>query len=77
MYFVFFIVVIQTMMLNLFMAVVIEGFASANKEHTGAVTAEMMNMLVTHWMDYDPDASGWINVKDLIFLVFEVKEPLG
>ena len=39
MYFVIFIVVIQMMMLNLFIAVVLEGFSSTNKEHTGVVTS--------------------------------------
>ena len=38
-YFALFIVVIQMMMLNLFIAVVLEGFSSTNKEHTGVVTS--------------------------------------
>mmetsp|Transcript_35371 Transcript_35371/g.54134 ORF Transcript_35371/g.54134 Transcript_35371/m.54134 type:complete len:301 (+) Transcript_35371:3572-4474(+) len=38
-YFGVFIVVIQMMMLNLFIAVVLEGFSSTNKEHTGVVTS--------------------------------------
>lgn len=28
-------------------------------------------------MDYDNQATGWINVHDLIFLIYELKEPLG
>jgi len=34
------------MMLNLFVAVVIEGFSSTNKEHTGVVTSEHYNELL-------------------------------
>ena len=65
------------MMLNLFMAVVLEGYCSTNKEHTGAITQEILNLLVEHWVDYDPLATGWIDLKDVIFLIYEVNEPLG
>ena len=69
-YFGIFIVVIQMMMLNLFIAVVLEGFSSTNKEHTGAVTSEHFNELIELWVDYDPNATGWIDVRDLIFLIY-------
>ena len=65
------------MMLNLFVAVVIEGFSSTNKEHTGVVTSEHYNELITKWVDYDTAASGWIDVRNLIFLIYELNEPLG
>lgn len=38
-YFASFIIIIHAMMLNLFIAVVLEGFSSTNKEHTGVVTS--------------------------------------
>lgn len=53
-YFMMFIIVIHTMMMNLFMAVVLEGYCSTNKEHTGAITQEILSSLVEHWVDYDP-----------------------
>lgn len=65
------------MMLNLFIAVVLEGFSSTNKEHTGAVTSEHFNELIELWVDYDHKATGWIDIKDLIFLIFQLSEPLG
>ena len=52
-YFALFIVVIQMMMLNLFIAVVLEGFSSTNKEHTGSVTSEHFNDLIDKWIHYD------------------------
>jgi hypothetical protein len=76
-YFALFIVVIQMMMLNLFIAVVLEGFSSTNKEHTGSVTSEHFNDLIDKWIHYDQEATGWIDVRDLIFLIYELSEPLG
>ena len=76
-YFALFIVVIQMMMLNLFIAVVLEGFSSTNKEHTGTVTSEHFNELTKLWIYYDPHATGFIPVRDLIFLIYELSEPLG
>ena len=52
-YFGLYILVIQMMMLNLFIAVVLEGFSSTNKEHTGAVTSEHFNELQELWVNYD------------------------
>jgi len=76
-FFFFFLVVIDTMMLNLFIAVVLEGYISTLNNNTGIISADMLNELVNSWVDYDPEATGWISVKDLIFLVYDVKEPLG
>jgi len=70
-------VVIHTMMLNLFIAVVLEGYMATLKDHIGIVSTEMLDDLVDTWVDYDPEATGWISVKDLIFLVYDVREPLG
>ena len=64
-------------MLNLFIAVVLEGFSSTNKEHTGVVTSEHFNELLDAWMYYDSSGEGWINVTDVVFLIYELKDPLG
>lgn len=48
-----FIVTIQMMMLNLFIAVVIEGFSSTNKEHTGVVTQKDYQDFIDHWLEFD------------------------
>jgi len=72
-YFLFFQIVVCTMTLNLFVAVVLEGYKSTNKEQSGGISFAMLNELVETWVEFDPEASGWISVKDLIFLVFEVK----
>ena len=70
-------IVIHTMMLNLFIAVVLEGFSSTNKEHTGLVTSENYAEFIDKWLTYDSEATGWIKVNDLIFLMLELGPPLG
>lgn len=64
-------------MLNLFIAVVIEGFSSTNKEHTGTVTQKDYQDFINKWLEFDPDATGWINLENLIFLMHKVDPPLG
>lgn len=65
------------MMLNLFIAVVLEGYSSTNKMHQGAVKSDDYELLLEKWVDYDYNATGWIDVHDLIFLIYELNEPLG
>lgn len=62
-------------MLNLFIAVILEGFASVNKEHQGIVTSEHYAQFLRKWEHYDPGASGWIRLEDLVILVSEVDPP--
>ena len=64
-------------MLNLFIAVVIEGFSSVNKEHTGVVTHKDYVKFVDAWLNFDHDASGWISLEDLVFFMFILESPLG
>ena len=37
----------------------------------------MLDKLVKAWVEYDPEATGWINLKDVVFLICDVYEPLG
>lgn len=65
------------MMLNLFIAVVLEGFTSTNKELTGEVNSEDFAKLIDLWSQFDNKATGWIGINDLCFLVFMLDYPLG
>lgn len=76
-YFGIFIVIIQLLMLNLFIAVVIEGFGSVNKEHTGAVTHKDYMNFLDAWLCFDYDATGWIELEDVIYFIFILEKPLG
>jgi hypothetical protein len=68
---------IQFLMMNLFVAFVIEGFSSTNKEHTGFIHSLHFEEILEKWTVYDEEATGWIKMEDICFLVHEVNYPLG
>ena len=70
-------VIISMLIMNLTVAAVISGLDEANKENSGIVTGIDIEDFINRWKDYDPRATGYITVKDLIFLVNELPEPLG
>ena len=65
------------MMLNLFIAVVLEGFSSANKDFTSAVTNEDYKKFLDTWLEYDPDATGWLTLNDLVFFLNDLPAPFN
>lgn len=65
------------MVMNLFVAVVIEGFSASTWENTGVVTSWDYQELIKKWSIYDPNATGFIKPVDLAFLFYELDPPLG
>jgi hypothetical protein len=63
--------------MNLSVAAVIEGLETAKKENMGIVQGEEIDELLDLWCDYDPNATGYINTKSLVFLLHELPPPLG
>lgn len=76
-FFVMFTVVVTMLVMNLSVAAVIEGLDTAKKENMGIVEGDEITLLTQLWSDYDPYATGWITMKDLIFLLYELPPPLG
>jgi hypothetical protein len=65
------------LIMNLTIAAVIEGLETAKRENTGIIQSDDMETLVLIWQDYDPMATGWISLRDLIFILYELPPPLG
>lgn len=63
--------------MNLSIAAVIEGLENAKLQNFGVINADNMNCLLTAWMEYDPNATGWINITDFICLIIELPPPFG
>jgi len=72
-----FTILVSMLIMNLSVAAVIEGLDTAKKENMGIVQGDEIEQLIDQWQDYDPDASGWITIKDLVFLLYELPPPLG
>jgi hypothetical protein len=56
---------------------VIYGFISANRENHGIIKPEDIEFFIKLWADYDHKATGWIEVVDVVFLIYELPAPLG
>mmetsp|Transcript_3240 Transcript_3240/g.2189 ORF Transcript_3240/g.2189 Transcript_3240/m.2189 type:complete len:194 (-) Transcript_3240:975-1556(-) len=76
-YFFSFMILISMLILNLSVAAVIEGLATARKENCGIVDSEQIDKLIDIWKDYDPNGTGWITITDLVFVICELDPPLG
>jgi hypothetical protein len=68
-YFVSFIIIVVMLIMNLSVAAVIEGLDTARSENLGVVDADSIVELVELWRDFDPNATGWITIEDLIFVL--------
>ena len=76
-FFISFTILVSMLIMNLSVAAVIEGLDNAKKENMGIVEGDEIEILIDMWQDYDPMATGWISMKDLVFLLYELPPPLG
>jgi len=76
-FFLSFVIIMQLIMVNLFIAVVLEGFAQFSIQNNSIVSSQDYDALIELWSHYDPTATGWIKPKHLAFLIYELPAPLG
>lgn len=76
-FFVSFVIIIVMLILNLSVAAVIEGLDTARSENLGVVEADSIMELIELWKNFDPMATGWIRVDDLVFVLCQLEAPLG
>lgn len=62
---------------KLITASVIFGFIRAQRETEGVIESDAINLLFELWTEYDQNATGWIEVVDVVFLIYELPTPLG
>lgn len=76
-YFISFTILVSMLIMNLSVAAVIEGLDTAKRENMGLIRGENIEMLIDLWMEYDHEATGWITMTDLVFLLYQLPPPLG
>lgn len=76
-FFLTYVIIMQMMVVNLFTAIVLEGFAQFSIQNNSVVSTEDYDALIELWSHYDPTATGWIKPKHLAFLIYELPAPLG
>lgn len=75
-FFIAFTILVTMLILNLSIAAVIEGLDRAKKENMGIVAGDEIEHLIELWQEFDPFASGWISMQQLIFLLYLLPPPL-
>lgn len=74
MYFIAFILMVSLVFLNLFIAIILEGFAASATEQSIRIGEEAFNSYVKHWRKYDPSATGMMDVDKLEHLIMDLIE---
>ena len=74
MYFFFFQLIVSIIFLNLFIAVILQGFSSSKEEEGLEVHRKQAEQLKDLWKKYDPDGTGFILTGDLSNLIDEIEE---
>ncbi|KAL4169649.1 hypothetical protein KRP22_010567 [Phytophthora ramorum] len=76
-YFCSFTMLITYILLNIFIAVILEGFANEKDQANGVLLPQHYESFVTTWSVLDPEATGMIQWHQLPKLIQQLEEPLG
>ena len=71
-YFISFMLMVSLIFLNLFIAIILEGFAQSEQEQSIRISRDHIELFQKLWTKYDPDATGFIPVKCLRDLVLDL-----
>ena len=63
--------------MNLSIAAVIEGLDNAKSDSDAIINGDNLKTLLDAWMEYDPNATGWIKIEEFICLIIELEPPFG
>ncbi|CEG50199.1 voltage-gated ion channel superfamily [Plasmopara halstedii] len=72
-----FTLLVTYVMLNLTIAVILEGFSLSHEDEEPLFEPELLDEFQTKWADIDPKATGFVKVDKLLLLINLLKPPLG
>ena len=64
-------------MINLLLAVVVEGYTECRKENDAVITPSQMDDFLNKWSEYDPHGTGLVSPENFAFIIFDLVPPLG
>jgi len=76
-FFVSYVVLTSYIVLKMMIALIIENFVLALKQDASSLQPEHAQAFITAWSEYDPHASGLMDVKHLRELIMRLPPPLG
>jgi hypothetical protein len=68
---------VSMVFLKLFIAIILEGYKEIQSQDSRFFNSEMNQWFRECWAEYDPDATNYINLRDLRHLLFKLGPPLG
>ncbi|GMF38757.1 unnamed protein product [Phytophthora fragariaefolia] len=72
-----FTLLVTYVMLNLTIAIILEGFSLSHEDEEPLFEPELLEEFQTKWADIDPKATGFVKVEKMLLLVNLLKPPLG
>ncbi|KAL4150744.1 hypothetical protein PRNP1_010141 [Phytophthora ramorum] len=72
-----FTLLVTYVMLNLTIAVILEGFSLSHEDEEPLFEPEILDEFQTKWADIDPKATGFVKVDKMLLLVNLLRPPLG
>ena len=76
-YFISYTFLLTLVFLNLFIAIILDGYFEASDQTGQALTPTLTAKCLDSWSLYDPDGTGLIPIKDFENLMFALNRPLG
>ena len=73
-YFILFQIIVNFIFLNLFIAVILNGFSNSNEEEGFEIFKSNIGVFKKLWQKYDPDATGFISVNDMESLILDLEQ---
>jgi hypothetical protein len=70
-------VVLTLLSLNLFIAVILNGYFETLDQHAQFLNPDMMQIYRESWSKHDPDAKGFMSSTNFKKLLFDIGPPLG
>lgn len=76
-FFTSFILIVQLIFLNLFIAIILQGFDFMNKKANRILKDEVLNDYKAQWAKFDPKGTGFIECQNMSTFLLRIGSPLG
>ena len=76
-FFISYFIINAWIILDLSIGVFINALSDSKKYEKSIFGRKQIENFLNIWSDYDPDSTGWIDTKQLLFLFYELPSPLG
>ena len=63
--------------LNLFIAIILQGFDDTNDQQNRAFNNDMAEVYIDKWANFDPNGTGFIKIYNLPLFLIDLGKPLG